>query len=97
MDKAAPKKDSGRPRLPVDRVFTMSGFGTVVTGTLIDGHLSVGQEVEVAPQSLKTHIRGLQTHKQKVETIAPGSRVAANLSGVATDELGRGDVVTIPG
>lgn len=97
LDKAAPKRDSGKPRLPIDRVFTMSGFGTVVTGTLIDGHLSVGQEVEVVPRSLKTHIRGLQAHKQKAQTVAPGSRVAVNLSGIATDELGRGDVVTVPG
>ena len=97
LDKATPKKDTGKPRLPVDRVFTMAGFGTVVTGTLVDGHLSVGQEIEVVPQSLKTHIRGLQTHKQKAETVSPGSRVAANLSGIATDDLGRGDVVTVPG
>jgi selenocysteine-specific elongation factor len=97
LDKAAPKRDSGKPRLPVDRVFTMSGFGTVVTGTLVDGHLSVGQEIEVVPQSLKTHIRGLQTHKQKAEAVAPGSRVAVNLSGVSTEELGRGDVITVPG
>jgi len=97
LDKAVPKKDSGKPRLPVDRVFTMSGFGTVVTGTLVDGQLVVGQEVEVVPRSLKTHIRGLQAHKQKAQTVAPGSRVAVNLSGIATDELGRGDVVTVPG
>jgi len=97
LDSIAPRRDTGRPRLPIDRVFTMSGFGTVVTGTLIDGCLSVGQEVEVVPSSLKTHVRGLQTHKHKVDTALPGSRVAANLSGVATDELMRGDVVTSPG
>jgi selenocysteine-specific elongation factor len=97
LDSIAPRRDIGRPRLPIDRVFTMSGFGTVVTGTLIDGRLSVGQEVEIVPSSLKTHIRSLQTHKQKVDTALPGSRVAANLSGVATDELQRGDVVTVPG
>jgi len=87
----------GRPRLPVDRVFTIAGFGTVVTGTLSDGQLMVGQEVEVLPQRLKARIRGLQTHKEKIETAVPGSRVAINLGGVSTDQLNRGDVVTLPG
>jgi selenocysteine-specific elongation factor len=91
------KRDLGRPRLPVDRVFTIAGFGTVVTGTLSDGRLTTGQEVEVLPQSLKTRIRGLQTHKEKIETAVPGSRVAINLGGVSTDQLERGDVVTLPG
>ena len=94
LDATPPKRDIGRPRLPIDRVFTISGFGTVVTGTLIDGQLSVGQEVEIVPHRLKSRLRGLQTHKTKVETAAPGSRVAANLSGVATTQLERGDVLT---
>jgi selenocysteine-specific elongation factor len=91
------RRDLGRPRLPIDRVFTIAGFGTVVTGTLSDGHLTVGQEVEVMPQGLKARIRGLQTHKEKIETAMPGSRVAINLGGVSTDQLNRGDVVTLPG
>jgi selenocysteine-specific elongation factor len=91
------RRDLGRPRLPVDRVFTIAGFGTVVTGTLSDGHLTVGQEVEVMPQGLKARIRGLQTHKEKIETAMPGSRVAINLGGVSTDQLNRGDVVALPG
>lgn len=91
------RRDVGRARLPIDRVFTMSGFGTVVTGTLIDGRLHVGEEVEILPKGLKARIRGLQTHKTKLETAIPGSRVAANLSGVSTDQLERGDVVTRPG
>lgn len=94
FDSIVPRRDIGKPRLPVDRVFTMAGFGTVITGTLIDGRLSVGQEVEILPQRLKTHIRGLQTHKQKLDTALPGSRVAVNLSGVSTSELKRGDVIT---
>ena len=89
--------DAGRPRLPVDRVFTIQGFGTVVTGTLIDGRLRVGDEVEILPQGLKVRIRGLQTHKQKIETAAPGSRVAINLGGVSKEDIRRGDVVTHPG
>jgi len=97
LDDTPPKRDIGRPRLPVDRIFTMSGFGTVVTGTLIDGQLSVGQEVEIVPHRLKSRLRGLQSHKTKVETVAPGNRVAANLSGIATNQLERGDVLTNPG
>jgi len=89
--------DLGRPRLAIDRVFTMPGFGTVVTGTLIDGRLRVGQEVEVLPQGLKARIRGLQVHKRKVEEALPGARVAINLTGVSNDQLARGQVVTVPG
>lgn len=92
-----PRRDVGRPRLPIDRAFTIAGFGTVVTGTLIDGHFEVGDEVEILPKGLKARIRGLQTHKQKIERAVPGSRVAINLSGVGVDDLERGDVVTNPG
>jgi len=98
-----PKRDVGRPRLSIDRAFTVAGFGTVVTGTLVDGKLSLGQEVEIvrvgreqAPP-LRSRVRGLQTHKRKVETALPGTRVAVNLTGVAVDDLQRGDVVTTPG
>ena len=89
--------DKARPRLPVDRVFTITGFGTVVTGTLQDGRLRVGQEVEIFPSGQKTRIRGLQAHKQAVEEGVPGSRLAANLVSVATDEIARGDVLALPG
>jgi selenocysteine-specific elongation factor len=89
--------DQGRPRLPIDRVFTISGFGTVVTGTLTNGSFEVGQEVEVLPGGLKARVRGLQTHKQKVERAVPGSRVAMNLSGIRKADLKRGDVVANPG
>jgi len=94
---AEPKKDTGRPRLPIDRVFTIAGSGTIVTGTLIDGSLTVGQEVEIVPRRLKSRIRGLQTHKTRIDTAAPGSRVAANLVGIAKSRLERGDVLTGPG
>jgi len=97
LAQAKPRPDRGRPRLPIDRVFTISGFGTVVTGTLTGGCFEVGQEVEVLPRRLKVRVRGLQTHKQKIERAVPGSRVAMNLSGVSKAELKRGDVVTIPG
>jgi selenocysteine-specific elongation factor len=97
LDTTEPRPDLGRPRLPVDRIFTIAGSGTVVTGTLIDGSLSVGQEVEIVPPGLKSRLRGLQTHKSKITTATPGSRVAANLVGVTTAQLQRGDVVTRPG
>jgi selenocysteine-specific elongation factor len=92
-----PRRDRGRPRLPIDRVFSISGFGTVVTGTLADGCFEVGQEIEILPQGIKARVRGLQTHKEKVERAVPGSRVAMNLSGISKTDLKRGDVITIPG
>jgi selenocysteine-specific elongation factor len=91
------RPDRGRPRLSVDRVFTVAGFGTVVTGTLIDGVLELGQEVTLLPRGLTARVRGLQTHKQKVERAVPGSRVAVNLSGVDLTDVRRGDTLTIPG
>ena len=91
------KRDLSRPRLPIDRSFSMTGFGTVVTGTLIDGHLQIGQEVELTIAGQRTRVRGLQTHQSKVERAEPGTRVAANLIGVAQDEVSRGEVLTIPG
>jgi selenocysteine-specific elongation factor len=97
LEQTEPRADKGRPRLPVDRAFTIAGFGTVVTGTLIDGSLRVGQEVVVAPPGLKGRIRGLQSHKHKVESIGPGNRVAVNLSGLDVDDLARGMVLTTPG
>jgi len=97
LGSAEPRRDLGRPRLAIDRVFTMTGSGTVVTGTLIDGSLSVGQEVEIVPPGLKSRLRGLQTHKTRIDTAAPGSRVAANLVGINTSRLQRGDVLTRPG
>ena len=89
--------DYGRPRLFVDRVFTLSGFGTVVTGTLTGGSLSVGDQVEIVPGNQKARIRGLQTHKRKLTTAHPGSRVAINLTGIDRDQVQRGQVIAGPG
>ena len=91
-----PRPDRGRPRLAVDRVFTLSGFGTVVTGTLLDGVLRVGDEVEILPTGVRGRIRGLQTHKRQREQAVPGSRVAVNLSGIEKSQVRRGDVLTHP-
>jgi selenocysteine-specific elongation factor len=97
FDESQERQSIARPRLPIDRVFTMTGFGTVVTGTLLDGSFKAGQEVEVLPQGLKTRIRSLQTHRHQVEVATPGSRVAMNLANVSRTELERGNVVTLPG
>ena len=97
LNSATPRKDIDRPRLLIDRVFTIAGSGTIVTGTLIDGSLAVGQEVEIVPHGLRSRLRGLQTHKARITTASPGSRVAANLVGVTTSQLQRGDVLTQPG
>lgn len=95
QDKPA-RPDLNRPRLPIDRVFTISGFGTVVTGTLQDGHFTVGDEVEILPSGMQGRIRGLQTHKKKEESTVPGSRTAVNISGVDMEKIRRGDVVVHP-
>ena len=92
-----PRPDLGRPRLPIDRVFTMSGFGAVVTGTLSDGHLKIGDDVEILPTGLTGRVRGLQTHKKKEERAGPGSRTAVNVSGIAAEQMRRGEVLTRPG
>jgi len=96
LEEKPARLDLNRPRLPIDRVFTMSGFGTVVTGTLSDGHLSIGDEVEILPSGLSGRIRGLQTHKKKEEAAMPGSRTAVNISGINTEQIQRGEVVTHP-
>ncbi len=97
LERQAARPDLGRPRLPIDRVFTMSGFGTIVTGTLTDGRLAVGDEIEVLPSGLVGRVRGLQTHKKKEEQASPGSRTAVNVSGIPTDQIRRGEVLTRPG
>lgn len=97
LDSAQPRDTNGRPRLPVDRSFRVAGFGTVVTGTLIDGALHGGQELTVYPQNRTVRIRGLQEHRHQVEQADAGSRVAVNLSGADADEIRRGDVLAPDG
>ena len=94
LEALPPVRDIGRARLPIDRAFTISGFGTVVTGTLVDGSLSVGDQVSLEPGGRSARIRGLQNHKKKAEVAEPGTRTAVNLSGVGADELSRGMVLT---
>ncbi len=97
LDAIPPHSETGKPRLPIDRVFTVAGFGTVVTGTLTGGPLEIGQEVEIQPAGLRSRIRGLQSHRSKVARAQPGSRTAVNLSGLAVEDLERGQVLTTPG
>ncbi len=97
LDVSQERQNIARPRLPIDRVFSMTGFGTIVTGTLLDGGFKVGQEVEILPQGLHTRIRTLQTHKRQVEQAQPGSRVAMNLANISRSDLTRGNVVVLPG
>lgn len=97
LSEKPPRLDLGKPRLSVDRAFLMSGFGAVVTGTLLDGRLSVGDEVILLPEGRKGRIRGLQNHGQDVEEIGPGNRVAVNISGIDQKDIQRGDVIAHPG
>jgi selenocysteine-specific elongation factor len=80
-------------RLPIDRVFTMKGFGTVVTGTTISGHLAVGSDVTIYPRGIGSKVRGIQIHNQEVPSVRAGSRTAVNLQGVEKEFIARGDVV----
>lgn len=92
-----PRPNLNRPRLAIDRSFSITGFGTVVTGTLIDGSLKNGQEMELILSGQKVRIRGLQTHRRKVEEVNPGTRVAVNLGGVSPKQISRGELLTTPG
>jgi selenocysteine-specific elongation factor len=92
-----PVPDLERPRLWVDRVFTISGAGTVVTGTLTGGALAVGDEVEVAPEGRKARVRAIQSHKREVPQVPPGTRVALNLAGLERQGATRGDAIVSSG
>lgn len=89
-------RDIGKPRLPIDRVFTLPGIGTVITGTLFGGTLGRGQSVVIQPSGKTTRIRRIQSHGQDVEASGPGTRTALNLADVAAlEDVRRGDVVTL--
>ena len=89
--------DRGTPRVPIDRIFSRDGHGTIVTGTLLDGCLVVGQEVALAPSGRRARIRAMQSHNQAVQEAMPGRRIAVNLAGVGVEELHRGMVLCNPG
>lgn len=97
LSASQPRPDLGRPRLPVDRVFSMPGFGTVVTGTLTGGVFRLGDEVEILPGGLRGRVRGIQSHNRREELATPGSRTALNLSGLEVDQVHRGCIISRPG
>ncbi|MBA4395920.1 MAG: selenocysteine-specific translation elongation factor [Syntrophus sp. (in: bacteria)] len=91
------KGDAGLFRLPIDRVFSMKGFGTVVTGTLVSGNIRTGEDVAVLPHRISSRIRGIQVHNQSVSLAESGQRTAINLQGIEKTTIARGDVLTRPG
>ena len=95
-ENVAAKPANGLFRLPIDRVFTLKGFGTVVTGTAVSGSISADAAVEILPKGIKTKVRGLQSHGEMLKTIYAGQRAAVNLQGVSKEEIRRGDVLTLP-
>ena len=92
-----PRPDSGVFRMPVDRVFTMHGFGTVVAGTVLSGSVRAGDRIEIYPEGLKTRVRGLQVHKSKADSSGIGKRTALNLQDLAKEDLRRGQVAAAEG
>jgi selenocysteine-specific elongation factor len=98
LGRAVPAKDPDRTaRLPIDRVFTVKGFGTVVTGTLVAGRFAVDEKVEVYPRGVQSKVRGLQVHGHPVEHASAGQRTAVNLQGVERAAIERGDVLAPAG
>jgi selenocysteine-specific elongation factor len=93
----APKSLNGILRLPIDRVFTMKGFGTVITGTMLSGTISADQEIEILPKGITAKVRGIQSHNQAVQRSVAGQRTAVNLQGVEKNELSRGDTIVNTG
>ncbi len=96
-NEVAPKSSNGILRLPIDRVFTMKGFGTVITGTLLSGTISTDQEIEILPKGMTAKVRGIQSHNQAVQRSFAGQRTAVNLQGVEKDQLSRGDIIVNAG
>jgi selenocysteine-specific elongation factor len=97
IDALPPREHTGVFRLPIDRVFTVKGFGTVVTGTILGGTVQLGDDVLVLPSGLSTRVRGIEVHGASVEQAIAGHRAAINVGGVAVDELARGDLLAHPG
>lgn len=101
LDRVASETDEksadARPRLPIDRAFVLEGIGTVVTGTLVEGSISVGDVLELYPPGLQAKVRSIESHGEKCETIYAGQRTAINLSGLKKDEISRGFVLAKPG
>ena len=97
LEEAESPADLARPRLWVDRAFTISGAGTVVTGTLAGGSFRVGEDIALAASGMRARVRAIQSHKRELESVGPGNRVALNLSGLPHDSVARGDAIVRPG
>ncbi len=96
VDDLPPRSATGVFRMPIDRVFTVKGFGTIVTGTVLGGEVGVGDELVVLPGGLATRVRGLEVHGEPVERASAGHRAAINLGGVAVEDLARGELLAHP-
>ncbi len=96
VDQLKEKTDDGIFRLPVDRIFTMKGFGTVVTGTLISDKIKVAEDIQILPEDISARIRGIQVHNAPVEEAFAGQRTALNLQGIEKSTLERGNVLVRP-
>ncbi|HEU4402282.1 MAG TPA: selenocysteine-specific translation elongation factor [Candidatus Polarisedimenticolia bacterium] len=96
-DDVPSRAPSGPVRLPIDRSFSIKGFGTVVTGTLIAGTITGGDELEILPQGITARVRGLEVFNRTTHTASPGQRTAVNLQGVEAGSIERGDLLTSPG
>ncbi len=94
--KISPKKSGGLFRLPIDRVFILKGFGTIITGTAISGSISIEDPLEILPCNITTKVRGLHSHGRTIQTAYAGQRVAINLQAVEKEDLKRGDVAVSP-
>jgi selenocysteine-specific elongation factor len=97
VDQVPPREATGVFRLPIDRVFTVKGFGTIVTGTVLGGAVALGDELAVLPGGLTARVRGIEVHGAAVDRAVAGHRAAINLGGVAVDDLARGDLLVHPG
>ncbi|MCH4010143.1 selenocysteine-specific translation elongation factor [Companilactobacillus sp.] len=97
VDSIKKPKYNGIPRINVDRSFSIKGFGTIITGTLLEGELTKGMTLEAFPSGKTTKIRNIQVHDEDVDKAMPGTRTAVNLANLKTEEIRRGDVLTLPG
>ena len=97
VDELPPRATTGVFRLPVDRVFTVKGIGTIVTGTILGGAVATGDDISVIPSGLSARVRGIEVHQQPAERAVAGLRAAINLGGIAVDDLSRGDVLVHEG
>jgi selenocysteine-specific elongation factor len=97
VDHIPERTQNGLLRLPVDRVFSMKGFGTVITGTLISGDIKTGETIQIYPSDVQSKVRGLQVHGQQVDTAGTGMRTAVNFQGIDKETVSRGNVLSRPG